>query len=293
MQIFPNLKNIEENKTVYNNNYINNNINNISISIVNSDSNNMNNTNMNNTGNNQSSNNLNNSLKITKKILRQKNNSMTNDIRQKYKGHYKSPSINIAKVQALNEEKVRSNSFSKNSQISIHAMSNVADHSKIEKVEKVDKLGKSNKGSVKQSGINTPKKNKLGVTKGDLKHYLIYSESKVNDTKDLSNNNLNSMNSFASMTNLNNLISNSNLLSDFTNIRVNSETSVNNLLNPQISNKQIIQEALKFLKFQISSLDHQKFTLDKLHKSKAKLFCLLIAADSTLVNFVNIFKIIF
>jgi hypothetical protein len=78
---------------------------------------------------------------------------------------------------------------------------------------------------------------------------------------------------------------NENLLNNTSNNnRVNSESSVNSML--QSSNKQIIIDAMSMLKFQISSLDHQKFSHDKLVKSKSKFFCLLISQDSTNKTFV-------
>lgn len=254
-----NLNNKDANSnTIFNSNFINNNINNISISIVSPSS----------------------DTKILKNKIsnRSKNNSITHDIRKKYQGHYKSPSINITnKAPTLNEEKIRSNSFSKNQMANTNSLINInsATTSGID----TSKMRKS----IRQSGINTPKKSKIGITK-DLKHFLVYSDNKINLNKEeTAKSHLNkkraSINSNLQGYNTNHSNSSTTNLNEISNInnRVNSETSVNNVLYS--SNKQIIFDSMAILKFQISSLDHQKFSFEKLNKSKAKFFCVLIGID--------------
>lgn len=76
--------------------------------------------------------------------------------------------------------------------------------------------------------------------------------------------------------------------------RINSESSITNNINTNIangSNRRSILEAMKVLKFQKSSLDHQKYSLERLTKSRSNLFCLMISFDQTTKNYV-IYKII-
>lgn len=65
------------------------------------------------------------------------------------------------------------------------------------------------------------------------------------------------------------------------NYRVNSESSLGNFFSMNDSNKLKISEIMWHLKYQISSLDHQKIAIDKLLKSKSKNFCLLISEESS------------
>ncbi len=62
---------------------------------------------------------------------------------------------------------------------------------------------------------------------------------------------------------------------------VNSETSFhsNNSLGNILGNKEKIIEILKFLKFQKSSIDHQKYCYEKLYKNKTKNFCFIVSSD--------------
>ena len=114
---------------------------------------------------------------------------------------------------------------------------------------------------------------------GDLKQFLTYSDTKL----PVSNDHCNTiqLNSSYINNNANNVSNNVSFNCHFNpseiNPRVNSETS----LSHHLTNKQIIYDAMKFLKFQTSSLDHQRFTYEKLFKSKARYFCLLIGNDSS------------
>jgi len=71
---------------------------------------------------------------------------------------------------------------------------------------------------------------------------------------------------------------------------INSESSLNsrNMINNRnnSSNKDKIILALRYIKFQRSSLDHQRYCFEKLFKSKARNFCLQVAFDkrNILVN---------
>lgn len=113
----------------------------------------------------------------------------------------------------------------------------------------------------KPSGLTTPKKSKLN--KADLKHFLTYSDTKFENNYTKGSGNKMELN----------------FNCNHDNIRVNSETSLSSLLTH--SNKQVIEDAMKSLKFHPSSLDHQRYSLEKLTKSKSKFFCLLICQDST------------
>lgn len=249
-------ENTQENKAMYTNNYINNNINNISISIV--------------------SNTNSNSNTKRKLVDRSKNNSITNDIRKKY--HYKTPSINL-----VNSEKIRSNSFSKN-QMNVSILENgilkIMSHHAINSGSSHGSITGKDKKMVKNkslAGVNscTPSKAKTN-SKSDLKQFLIYSESKPVSAQGLYEKNEKTEKEYT-------LSFNSSIMDNKE--RVNSESSVSSLIAN--SNKQIILEAMMELKFQTSSLDHQKFAYEKLYKSKAKFFSLLISIDSTCKSLVN------
>lgn len=130
-------------------------------------------------------------------------------------------------------------------------------------------------------------------TKSDLKHLLVFSESGIlNNINAKKKNNLN----------YNNDIHNTSLIYsknknqenqkisvnfnysdkfDLINYRVNSESSLVNFFSMVDSNKLLIMDVMKHLKYQFSSLDHQKMAMEKLIKSKSKNFCLLISEESS------------
>jgi hypothetical protein len=108
--------------------------------------------------------------------------------------------------------------------------------------------------------------------KSDLKQYLTFSGSKQEG-------NVIATNFKSNYSTANNEKCNS--------YRINSESSITNLINSNNgSNRKCIVEAMKVLKFQKSSLDHQKYAMEILTKSKANLFCLLISYDHTIKAFV-------
>jgi len=67
------------------------------------------------------------------------------------------------------------------------------------------------------------------------------------------------------------------------NPRLNSESSLNSnntICNANLlGNKERITLSLKHLKFQKSSLDHQRYCFEKLYLSKAKSFCIAVSFD--------------
>lgn len=82
--------------------------------------------------------------------------------------------------------------------------------------------------------------------------------------------------------------------------RINSETNWQNAsqtsqfslfssVSPGLGNREKIAEAMRHLKIQKSSLDHQRYTYEKLFKSKAKCFCLVVGYDKkkNLVKYLN------
>lgn len=121
----------------------------------------------------------------------------------------------------------------------------------------------------KKSDGNTPKQLKKN-TKSDLKQYLTFSGSKQVDS------NLLNQNIKPNYSTANNEKCNS--------YRINSESSIQNIMNTNStngSNKKLIIEAMKTLKYQKSSLDHQKYALERLTKSKSNYFSLLVYCDTT------------
>lgn len=147
-------------------------------------------------------------------------------------------------------------------------------------------------------------------TKSDLKHLLVFSDSSNNNNNyfeknsEINNNSNNNIN-HSSNQNFNNNpsknweISNKNInfniniadKTDKISYRVNSESSLANYFNIKDSNKFFIFEIMKNLKYQFCSIDHQKNSLEKLIKSKAKYFSILINEDCSKkkVNIINIF----
>jgi len=120
--------------------------------------------------------------------------------------------------------------------------------------------------------------------KPDLKHLLVFSESGNNPNIIEKNNEVNN----TSLINLKNKNSDNQKFSfnfnfsdkiDPVNFRVNSESSLANYIPVIDSNKLPIIDIMKHLKYQFSSLDHQKMAMEKLMRSKAKNFCLLISEE--------------
>jgi len=126
---------------------------------------------------------------------------------------------------------------------------------------------------VKKSDGNTPKQMKKGQ-KCDLKQYLTFSGSKQNEQ--IANNPQNIKTNYSTANN-----------EKCNSYRINSESSITNLINSNNSNRKTVVEAMKALKFQKSSLDHQKHSLEVLMKSKSNLFSLLVGYDSTLKSYVS------
>jgi len=77
--------------------------------------------------------------------------------------------------------------------------------------------------------------------------------------------------------------------------RINSESSITNIINCNVtanSNRNSVIEAMKALRYQKSSLDHQKYSLERLTKSKSNLFCLLVSFDlATNYEFKGLYEI--
>ena len=69
---------------------------------------------------------------------------------------------------------------------------------------------------------------------------------------------------------------------------INSESSITNIANTNMcgSNKKSIAEGLKSLRFHKSSIDHHKYSLERLTKSRSKLFCLMISYVPLTNNYV-------
>ena len=125
----------------------------------------------------------------------------------------------------------------------------------------------------KKSDVNTP--NKINQSnKNDLKQYLTFSESIFPDAI-LINQNLKT----------NYLTTNNEKCNSS---RFNSESSFTNIIptSSTTSNRKTIIEAIKALRFQKSSLDHQKTCLEKLSKSKTILFSIMMIYDSNTKNYV-------
>jgi hypothetical protein len=119
----------------------------------------------------------------------------------------------------------------------------------------------------------------------DLKHFLTYSDTKISPVQDHCNTiQLNSSYMIINNNPSNNVSFNCHFnQQNEVNPRVNSETS----LSHHLTNKHVIYDAMKFLRFQTSSLDHQRYTYEKLLKSKARYFCLLIGNDSSNKHYVK------
>ena len=102
-------------------------------------------------------------------------------------------------------------------------------------------------------------------SKSDLKQYLVFSD---NNQILKAKNNIDKKFDF----NFNDKLD--------SNDRVNSESSLYNYFSLNESNKLYVIEIMKYLRYQFSSLDHQKLALEKITKSKSKNFCLLISEES-------------
>lgn len=120
--------------------------------------------------------------------------------------------------------------------------------------------------------------------KSDLKHLLVFSDSGTNNNLIDKNNDFNN----SSLINIKNKNPDNQKFSfnfnfsdrsDPANYRVNSESSLANYFSIIDSNKLPIMEIMKHLKYQFSSLDHQKMSMEKLMRSKSKNFCLLISEE--------------
>lgn len=139
-----------------------------------------------------------------------------------------------------------------------------------------EKIFKQNlKQFAKKTEGNTPKQIKKN-SKSDLKQYLTFSGSKQSDPNHI-NHNIKMNYSTANYEKCNSY-------------RINSENSFTNIMNTNSSNgsnrKQII-EAMKTLKFQKSSIDHQKLSLERLTKSKCNQFSILVSYDQSIKNYVS------
>jgi hypothetical protein len=246
-------------RRIYNNNYINNNINNISISIVNQEGN---------------------KIKSFHKPKINSIHSLSNNIKNIYKKHMKNISINNFTTKPVIEVDENKNFDDKTDR-----------NRSINSNKNIRKTSLTNNSNTSRSNTITtaPNINTLNrSTKGDLKHYLTYSDTaKIDLTSSNTflsrpfNTNVSqqSISNFYANTSssLSNSVMNTQINNDYLNIRVNSESSINSFLSSSTSsNKKTIIDAMKFLKFQSSSLDHQKFSLERLFRSKAKNFCLLI-----------------
>lgn len=142
--------------------------------------------------------------------------------------------------------------------------------------DKFTKKSINSKQYNKKSERNTPPKKLKTSTKCDLKQYLTFSGTKIPETSNIQQN-------IKAQYSTNNEKSYSH--------RINSESSITNILNINKvngSNKNIVLEAMKSLKFQKSSIDHQKYSLERLSKSKSSLFCLLVIFDSSNKFYVRI-----
>ena len=136
----------------------------------------------------------------------------------------------------------------------------------------LEKILKTTGGTNSNKCIKKADKRKKNDSKSDLKQYLTFSGYKQNE----SNVNINITKTNYSTNNVQK--SNSN--------RMNSESSVNSGSDLSTTNKVVIAEALKVLKYPKSSIDHQKISLDKLNLAKGKLFILLISAELKKSEFV-------
>ncbi len=128
---------------------------------------------------------------------------------------------------------------------------------------------------VKKSDGNTPKQVKKN-SKSDLKQYLTFSGSKQSDPNQI-NQNIKMNYSTANYEKCNSY-------------RINSENSITNIMNTNSingSNRKQIIEAMKTLKFEKSSIDHQKYSLERLTKSKSNLFSIMVSYDSSVKNYVK------
>ena len=162
-----------------------------------------------------------------------------------------------------NNSKARSNSLSKNPVNNISLLLQIKTHI-IPNDDKFIKKSINSNQNQKKSDRNTPNKPKL-ISKCDLKQYLTFSGSKQLEINNIQ------QNIKTNYSTANNEKSNS--------CRINSESSITNIMNNITvngSNKKTILEAMKSLRFQKSSLDHQKYALERLLKSKSNLFCLLV-----------------
>ncbi len=143
-------------------------------------------------------------------------------------------------------------------------------NSYISEIEKIVK-NPNNQGKLKTS----PKLHK--GPKNELKQYLTFSGTKEH---------LHTPNNLVKS----NYASNQSNHEKSNSFRINSENSGINIVNNVIGSKKTsVIEAMKNLKFQKSSFDHQKYSLERLNKSKSKFFSLLVELDSNKKKYVNLF----
>jgi hypothetical protein len=134
--------------------------------------------------------------------------------------------------------------------------------------------------------------------KSDLKHLLVFTERVNNHNVLAKNNDVNNtslINSKSKIFDSQNFTFNINFSEkiDPVNYRVNSESSLANYFSMIDSNKLPIMEVMRHIKYQFSSLDHQKMAMEKLMRSKAKNFCLLISEECSKrkIHVINLFYI--
>jgi hypothetical protein len=148
----------------------------------------------------------------------------------------------------------------------------------------INYIQKTKKPSRIFSPLNTNNQNHTKNSKFDLKHLLIFNDTLINENHN--NNNSNSNNNNILNINLKKSTLNFNQSEKFEtiNCKSNLESSGLNIFSFSESNKNIISDIMKQLKYQFSSLDHQKMALDILNKNKGKNFCIFISEESLKKN---------
>jgi len=210
---------------------------------------------------------MNSDFKARQVIINRKNpfivNTITNDLKNKFATHVKSSSAFLLKPNITKELRYESTSSSNNFKTG----------------QSTTESNKFTKGLTYSELLNS-RKTKMLMHKKDLRQFLTYSDSKPKSIELSKSKNL-----FNYLIQINS--NGSSFNAESINPKFNSDHLVQNMVKS--SNRLVIIEAMKSLRFQISSLDHHKFAIDNLNRSKAKSFCLLINKEHKFQNFVRRF----
>jgi len=278
------------------------------------------NTNFNNSNTNFDKNNLNinnnynvydNSDGIVKENLMLNNNINYNINNKKYNtNNFSTENLNNFQQKRIIKNYIANNCNNKNSKNNPKSLSSFSptSYSNLNWYNSSNQINNTifnfNNNTNKFQTTSIPNYNQISIqgrnnNKSDLKHLLVFSERVNNLTVLAKNNDVNNtslINSKKKNFDSQKFSYNINFSDkiDPVNYRVNSESSLANYFSMIDSNKLPIMEVMRHIKYQFSSLDHQKMAMEKLMRSKAKNFCLLISEECSKrkIHVINLFYII-